>query len=112
MIDYNDFDLSKCFLPISQREAEVMLDCLVIAAGEGFFGIDIERYKDEETNGESKKNREALNSLCHMLGLSSEYLGDGIVEYLTGCQDEKDPFKLNDSPIKKGTNIMDIIGTK
>lgn len=112
MIDYNDFDLSKCSLPISQREAEVMLDCLIIAAGEGFYGMDVERYKDEETNGESKKNREAINSLCHMLGLSNEYLGDGIVEYLTGCPDEKDPFKLNDSPIKKGTNIMDIIGTK
>lgn len=112
MIDYNDFDLSKCFLPISQREAEVILACIGMAAGEGFYLLDVERYKDKETNEESKKNREALNSLCHMLGLSSEYLGDGIVEYLTGCPDEKDPFKSNDSPIKKGISIMNIIGTK
>lgn len=88
MIYNEDFDLSKCTLPISKKEAEVMIDCILTSAREGFYCLDVERYKDKKTNGESKKNRDALNNICKMLGLKDEFLGNNIVENLIDYSDE------------------------
>lgn len=108
MITYEDFDLSKCTLPISTKEAEVIVDCIEMAAGEGFYGLAVKRRQDRGTNGESKKNRDALNNICKMLGLKDEFLGDNIVENLMGYSDEKSKCTL----LKRGVRVLGISGIK